>query len=205
MNRNVYIFSGESYMVRESLEKLKESLDIQMEELNVMVFSEMPPAEQIIEACAAVPFLSPVRLVAVRDCTALTTSGNKEDAKKIADYLDRLPDTTVLALCTSDTPDKRRTLYKRAGELGAVREFAKPGPAECAAFVAEQAKRHGAHIGKAAAQQLVGLVGCDYFALENETAKLAVFSGGGEITGAHVNACVSRSLEYNVFEIPPLL
>jgi DNA polymerase-3 subunit delta len=82
-----------------------------------------------------------------------------------------------------------------------VREFVQPSPVNCADFVAEQAKRNGVRIGKAAAQQLVSLVGCDYFALGNETAKLAVYSDGGEITGAHVTVCVSRSLEYNVFEI----
>jgi DNA polymerase-3 subunit delta len=205
MKRNVYVFAGEGYMVRESLAQLKASLDIQMEELNVSVFSEMPTVDQLIEACAAVPFLSPMRLVAVRDCTALTAAGGKEDAKKIADYLDRLPDTTALALCVADAPDKRRTLYKRAGELGTVREFSTPSPADCAGFVAEQAARQGARIGRAAAQQLVGLVGCDYYALANEAAKLAVYSGGKEITAAHVNACVSRSLEYNVFEIHRLL
>jgi DNA polymerase-3 subunit delta len=201
MKRNVYVFAGEGYMVRESLAQLKASLDIQMEELNVTVFSDMPSADQLIEACASVPFLSPVRMVAVRDCTALTAAGGKDDAKKIADYLERLPDTTVLALCVADAPDKRRTLYKRAGELGTVREFPAPSPAECTEFVIKQAQRQGARIGWPAAQQLIGLMGCDYYALANEVAKLAVYSGGGEITAAHVTACVAKSLEYNVFEI----
>ncbi len=200
-DKNLYILSGESYMVRDSLKKLKASLDIQMEELNVTVFNDMPGAEQLIEACASVPFLSPVRLIIVRDCSVLTNSGNKDEARKIAEYLDRLPDTTVLALCAAEAPDKRRTLYKRAMEIGTVREFAPPTPAGCAAFVTEQAKRQGARISAAAAQQLVALVGCDYFALENEVAKLAVYSGFGEITDSDVAACVSRSLEYNVFEI----
>lgn len=201
MKRNIYVFAGESYMVRESFARLKASLDIQMEELNVTVFGEMPPADLLIETCAAVPFLSPVRLVAVRDCTALTAAGDKDEAKKIADYLNLLPDTTVLALCVAEAPDKRRTLYKRAAELGTVREFPQANPAGCVSFVVEQAKRQGARIGRAVAQQLVDLVGCDYYALANEAAKLAVYSGGGEITAAHVKACAARSLEYNVFEI----
>jgi len=201
MKCNVYVFAGESYMVRESFARLKASLDIQMEELNVTVFSEMPPADQLIETCAAVPFLSPVRLVAVRDCTALTAAGDKDEAKKIADYLERLPDTTVLALCVAEAPDKRRTLYKRAAELGTVREFPEPNPAGCVSFVAEQAKKQGARIGRVAAQLLVDLVGCDYYALANEVAKLAVYTGGREITAKDVSACAARTLEYNVFEI----
>ena len=188
-------------MVRESVTKLKASLDIQMEELNVTIYNEMPDTQQLIEACAAVPFLSETRLVAVRDCALLTPSGSKEEAKRLADYIERLPDTTVLVLCTPDAPDKRKTLYKRAGEVGVVREFEAPNPSACAAFAAEQAKKHGARMNAAAAQQLVALAGCDYYALANEAAKLAVYSNFGEITAAHVTACVSKSLEYNVFEI----
>ncbi len=188
-------------MVRESLNRLRASLDIQMEELNVTIYNEMPDTQQLIEACAAVPFLSETRLVAVRDCALLTPSGSKEEAKRLTDYLGRLPDTTVLALCTPDAPDKRKALYKRACEIGVVKEFEAPSPAGCAAFAAEEAKKHGARMSAAAAQQLVALAGCDYYALANEAAKLAVFSSFGEITAAHVNACVSKSLEYNVFEI----
>ncbi len=201
MDKNVYLFSGEGYMVRAGLKKLRESLDIEFDELNVMMYGSMPGADELIEACAAVPFLSPLRLVAVTDCTVLTATGSKEEAKRIADSLDRLPDSTVLVLCTPDAPDKRRALYKRISEIGTIREYAIPGPGECAAFVAAQAKTHGARIGTAAAQKLVSVVGYDYYALENEVTKLAVYSAFGEITAAHVAACVSRSLEYNVFEI----
>lgn len=188
-------------MVRESLSKLKASLPIQFEELNVTIYNEMPDTQNLIEACAAVPFLSETRLVAVRDCGILTPSGSKDEAKKLADYIDRLPDTTVLALCTPDAPDKRRALYKRAGEIGVVKEFEAPNPAACAAFAVEQAKKHGARMNAEAARQLVALAGCDYYALQNEVGKLAVYSGFGEITAAHVTACVAKSLEYNVFEI----
>ncbi len=189
-------------MVRGSLNKLKASLNIQMEELNVTIYNEMPDVQQLIEACAAVPFLADNRLVVVRDCALLTSAtGGKDDAKRLADYIERLPDTTVLVLCTPDAPDKRKTLYKRACEIGVVKDFEAPNPSACAAFAAEQAKAHGAKMNAAAAQQLVALAGCDYYALENEVSKLAVYAGFGEITAAHVNACVSKSLEYNVFEI----
>ena len=200
-NKNLYLFSGESYMVRARLKKLRESLDIPFEELNVSMYGSMPAADELIEACAAVPFLSPLRLVAVTDCTVLAASGNKEEAKKLADNIDRLPDSTILVLCTSEAPDKRRVLYKRISEIGSVTEFGKPDPGACAAFVISQAEMQGARISAAAAQKLISLVGCDYYALENETAKLAVYSGFGDISAAHVAACVSRTLEYNVFEI----
>ena len=196
MKRNVYVFAGEGYMVRESLARLRASLDIQMEELNVTVFSEMPSADQLIETCAAVPFLSPVRLVAVRDCTALTAAGNKDEAKKIADYLERLPDTTVLALCVAEALDKRRILYKRAAELGTVREF----PAQLrSASIRSGAAKAGRKLARAARSSLSIWWG-------------AIITAGNEVInwrckrrqrdyGGACECCVSRSLEYNVFEI----
>ena len=187
--------------MRSSLKKLKGVLNIPNETLNITEYKTVPKVDELIAACAEYPFMAEHRLLAVLDCPWLGTSGSAEDAKKLAAYLDKMPETTVLVLCSTDAPDKRRTLYKRIAELGEVREFAAPTAAACADFVAAQAKIQGARISAKTAEELVALSGCDYFTLENETAKLAVYSGFQEITSAYVKACASRSLEYNVFEI----
>lgn len=199
--KNIYIFSGESYMVRDSLNKLKQALDIQNDMLNINEYKAMPKADELIAACAEYPFMADKRLLAVMDCTVLTTKGSAEEAKKITAYLDKMPESTVLVLCIDGTPDKRRSLYKRIKELGEVREFAAPTAAACASFVIQQVKDQGAKISARTAEELVALTGCDYYTLVNEAAKLAVYSDFKEITSAHVKTCASRSLEYNVFEI----
>ncbi|MDD5016841.1 MAG: DNA polymerase III subunit delta [Eubacteriales bacterium] len=197
----VYIFAGESYMVRHSLDDLKQSLGIQYEQMNTTEYKTMPKADELIEACAVYPFMSDMRLVAVRDCSVLTAKGSAEEAKRIEACIDGMPETTVLALCTDDMPDKRRALYKHVKQTGEIKEFSPPKQAACIDFVMSQAKRQGAAITRISAEALVAIVGCDYYALENETAKLAVYSGFKEILPAHLAACASRSLEYNVFEI----
>lgn len=199
--KNTYIFAGEGYRVRESLKKLKDSLAIPYETLNITEYKTAPKVDELIAACAEYPFMAEQRLLAVLDSPWLGASGGAEDAKKLASYLEKMPDTTVLVLCSENAPDKRRTLYKRIAEMGEVREFAAPTAAACADFVVAQAKAQGARIAPKTAEELVALSGCDYFTLENETAKLAVYSGFKEITSAHVKVCASRSLEYNVFEI----
>ena len=199
--KNSYIFAGEGYMVRSSLNKLKSVLNISNETLNITEYKTTPKVDELIAACAEYPFMAEHRLLAVLDCPWLGASGSAEDAKKLAAYLEKMPETTVLVLCSGDAPDKHRTLYKRIAETGEVREFAAPTAAACADFVTAQAKIQGARISAKTAEELVALSGCDYFTLENEIAKLAVYSGFQEITPAHVKACASRSLEYNVFEI----
>lgn len=199
--KNLYIFAGEGYMVRDSLKKLKLALNIPNDMLNITEYKTMPKADELIAACAEYPFMADNRLLAVLDCTVLTTTGSAEEAKKLTAYLDKMPDSTVLVLCTDGTMDKRRSLYKRVKELGEVHEFTAPTAAVCASFVVQQAKAQGAKISARTAEELVALAGCDYYTLENETAKLAVYCNFKEITSAHVKACASRSLEFNVFEI----
>lgn len=201
-NKNLYLFAGERYMVLKSLNELIASLDISIPEINVTGFRSMPDADALIEACAGLPLMAEKRLVYVTDYTALTGEGSAEDAKKLANHLDRLPDTTVLALCCEGMPDKRRVLYKRFAEMGIVREFPPPKNNECAAFAVEQAKKQGARLSGTTAGVLVTLAGCDYYTIENEVQKLALYAGAGaEISAEHVRQCAARTLDYNIFEL----
>lgn len=206
MEQNMYLFAGEHYMVMKALSALTASLDIALPEINVTGFKTMPETDALIEACAALPMMAEKRLVYVSDYTALTSEGDSEGAKKLAGYLPRLPETTVLALCCEGLPDKRRVLYKRIAETGVVREFPAPKETECAAFAVEQAKAQGVRMNLATAALLVKLAGCDYATIENEAAKLAVYVGPGEeIKPSHVRECASRTLDYNIFELHSLL
>ncbi len=200
---NIYIFTGESYMINKRIQKLK--CMAANPDLNVAEYKTMPASAELISACAQVPFMSDVRVVAITDCSVLNASGSAEEAKKIAVYLDKMPDTTVLAMCSTEPPDKRRTLYKYVKQNGTVNEFAAPNNAACVSFAAKKAKELGATISAKAAQELVSIAGRDYYTLENEVNKLAVYCNFGEITLAHIAECASRSLEYNVFEIHNLL
>ncbi len=216
--KNLFLFSGDRYMVLKSLGELTASLDLPLPEINVTGFRTMPDADTLIEACAALPLMAEKRLVYVSDYTAMSggkaekegADGEAGDAKKdkgsaeankLAAYLDRFPESTVLALGVDGAPDKRRTLYKRIAEKGVVRDFPSPSPAECAAFAVAQAKAQGTRISGTAAAQLVGVAGCDYYTIENEISKLAAYAGFGEITAEHIRQCASRTLDYNIFEL----
>ncbi len=205
MSKKVYIFSGESYMVNESLKKLKTGLGIEHPEFNITEFKTMPKAKELIEACSSVPFMSDLRLVAVSDCLVITSKGSTDEAKSIADFIPGIPETTALALLTYEPLDKRRSIYSQVKKYGEVKEFLPPGRKECIAFVRRKAKEYGADISAKAASELVAAAGCDYYALEGEAAKLAAYSGYSEITETHVRECASKSLEYSVFEIHGLL
>ena len=204
MDKNLYILTGENYMIRKSVTRLEESLDIQHPQLNIVDFKTMPKADELKDACLAVPFMANKRLVIVSDCTVLS-KGSAEEAKRISAFLEKIPESTVLVLCIEGAADKRRVLYKQINKRGIVRDFAAPRRAESIGFVVQCAKEQGASISRKAAEMVVDAVGYDYYALDNETAKLAVYSGFKEIKPEHVSECVSATLEYNVFELHGLL
>lgn len=202
---NIYLFCGDSFLIKKNVKALKESLNIQNEELNVATYRDMPSVDELIGACSQVPFMSDKRLVILSEVSLLAAKANADEGKLLAQFLPTLPDTTVLVMCFSGAPDKRRVLYKQIGKLGQIKQHNDPKPDACASFAVDEAKKAGAKISRAAAGELVELVGCDYFALRNEIGKLAIYADGGEITPKHIKECVSRSLEVDVFKLHNLL
>ncbi|MBT3319051.1 MAG: DNA polymerase III subunit delta [Clostridia bacterium] len=201
---NIYLFCGDSFLIKKNVKTLRESLNIQNGQLNVATFRDMPSVDELVGACAQVPFMSDKRLVILRDAALLAAKSNAEEGKRLAEYLADLPSTTVLVMCYEGAPDKRRVLYKQIGKLGQLKEYADPKPDACVAFAVGEAKKASVGVSSTVARELVDLVGCDYFALRNEIEKLAIYSDGDEITSAHIKECVSRSLEVDVFELHKL-
>ncbi len=198
---NLYLLAGNGYMIKKNLDEIKASLNIEYEELNFVVFRDMPAVGEVVDACSSVPFMSEKRLVVLKDTRLLSGKGSKEDGKELADYLERLPETSVLIMCYEGEPDKRRALYKRATKLGKVISNAEPKAPACVSFAMEKAKKAGAVMKKQQAELIVEIAGCDYYVIENEVDKLAVYAKGRQITEEDIKRCVSRTLEYSSFEL----
>ena len=198
---NLYLLTGNGYMIKKNLDEIKASLNIEYEELNLVVFREMPAVSEVIDACSSVPFMSDKRLIVLKDTRLLSGKGSKEEGKKLADYLENLPETSVLVMCYEGGPDKRRTLYKRAAKFGKVISNDDPKAPVCVSFAMDKSKKAGAVLKRQQASLLVEIAGCDYYVIENEVDKLAVYAKGRQITDDDIKQCVSRTLEYSSFEL----
>ena len=202
---NLYLLSGNGYMINKNIKMLRDKIGIQLEELNVTAFRDMPAVSELVDVCSNVPLMSDKRLVILKDAQVLSPKAGKEDSKKLAEYLQKLPATSVLIMCYEGDPDRRRALYKYIKKQGTVYEYPEPKDIDCINFTMQYARKNGASIDRQAAALLVGIAGCDYYAVENEMEKLIVYSGGREILKKHIKECASKSLEYNVFEVHSLL
>lgn len=143
------------------------------------------------DAVSTVPFLSPRRLVVVRDLGA-----NKLLAEQLQTLVDAVADTTDLVIIEShiDGRSKYLTNLKKYAE---VRQFAHLDGDALVAWVIEQTNVLGGKISRQVAQQLVDRVGSNQQLIDNELAKLVLYNP--KITQESVNELTAYTPQSSIF------
>ena len=110
-----YLFTGEeNFVKREALRRLEQKLLPEgLEALNENIL-EGKTADDIIAACETLPMMAERRLVVVRDYAPLMSGqskGEKEESERLAEYLNRLPETCCLVMYMRGAADGRKALF----------------------------------------------------------------------------------------------
>lgn len=161
------------------------------------IFDGAAAAAEIIMAAETVSFDAGKRVILVRD-SKLFAAGRKEDSEKIADYLPKIPEDTVLIFAESET-DRRTRSFKKAQELGGAFECAPLSPHDLAKWLISVAKKSGAKLEPPAANLLIRTCGTGMFNLENELRKLIAYCG--EITPQAIAEISTPTLESRIFDL----
>jgi len=163
-------------------------------------FDGKTPAYDIIMAAETVPFLAERRFVLVRD-SGLFDTGQKENSAVIAEFLEKIPDTTIIVFAESKI-DRRSKPFKEITKVGAVIDCAPPTPNELSTWVTRLAKEKGKKIAPPIAHQLVRTVGTNMWTLSTEMEKLAAYVGSGEeITAGDIETICTPTLESKIFDL----
>ncbi len=191
-----YLLSGEEEYVKESaLAALVERVDVISRDLNLQ-YLDGGAADDVITACETLPFFSEQRLVVCR----FLPQG--DEGKRLAEYLPRLPETSLLIFFVRGKADEKLGLVKALRKAERAVDFDPLTPFDAARWVRQQARRLDAPITEEAARFLVSLVGTDVSALHSELAKAAFYAGAGqEVTKEVIAACVTRNVELRVFDM----
>ncbi len=192
--RAYYLHGDEEYLKDLALNELKALCgdpDLGVSDLT------NPSAQEIIEASETLPFFCERRLVIVRE---LKTAADK-DAKAIAAYLPKIPDTTVLAVFERGAADKRKALFKAFAAIKADVDFAILGDEEAARFCVKTAAKRGCTMEPREARLLVAMVGTSLMDLNNELSKCCDYVGSGAISADVMSALVRRNVETNIFHM----
>ena len=141
-----YIFYGtEQYLKKQYENRLRqEFLNDIAGDMNISIFNGEADVNSIIDAAETMPFFADKRLILVKD-SKLFKVGRKNDSEEIADYIEKIPQSTCLVFI-EDEVDKRGKLYKVAAKAGRGVEFKTPEEKELIVWAQKQLKRSGVDI-----------------------------------------------------------
>jgi len=205
------LYGADSFSRREAFLELRRSLDSDgsLETNTLRLAARDAKAEEVVAACAAMPFLGDNRLVIVDGLLKLVEESGKRSRKSeapspalaawqpLVDFVPQMPETTVLLLLDGPV-SKDNPLLKALAPSAEVRTFAPPEPRALDRWVLERAKGAGVKMEPRAAKALAEMVGgqgdrrgaeyVDTWALASELEKLAAYAGGEVIREQDVRA-----------------
>lgn len=151
------------------------------------------PIREIRNTLQAAPFLVTSRLMIVEDLGA-----QKPDAEAAGSLLEGVPDTTVVIFVDREA-DKRTAYFKTLSAKARAVEFAPVKGPQLLGWIEKEAGRQGGSIDRAAAQELVRLVGEDQWALAGEIAKLVAYEAN--VTKETVAILAVPRLSVTIFDL----
>jgi DNA polymerase-3 subunit delta len=199
-----YVFHGDdTFSQAERLAGVLARLgDPAMLELNTTRFSGLMPFADLQQACSAMPFLAPVRVVVVNDLFA--AKPDRAFMDKLLEFLPQLPESTRLFFLESQVlPANHRVLKLAASEkAGYVKRFDRPQGNEVVNWVRQRTAEKGGRFSSRAAHLLAANAGNDLQLLENEVEKLILYKGAeAEVEEADVQLLSPYAAEASIFEL----
>ncbi len=197
---NFYFMAGEdTFSLVEEVNRWKDAFlekygDTDLEELD----GENASVEVIANALQASPFLSPKRLVILRNFLATRKA---EQANTLLPTLQKLPDSTFLLMAELSEPDKRSSIFKTVSTLATQRLFLKPKGAQLNLWIRRRVEALQAKIDSHVADYLISWVGDDLLRIQNEVEKLSLYAQGKPITPAMIDELVADNVQKSIFTL----
>ena len=185
---------------RKYLEKYRDGLDI-----SILDFEENLTLERIEAEMTAMPFLTPKRLVVLKNF--LLASGQKAEFQdKVRLILKKIPETTLVIFYESGLPDRRSKLFKQLDQPRFSQNFPNLTEIQLRNWLKNWALENKTKLNEESIATLVEYVGNDLWRMENELLKLALYNMGEkernrEIKKEDVQLLVSRKVEVFDFDL----
>jgi DNA polymerase-3 subunit delta len=185
--------------------------------VNTSIFDDRQLSlSQLKDACSAVPFLCPYRLVIAKGLLGrfelksgserrTTRSRAKlnsglEEWMGLAEYVRQMPPTTMLVLIDGEIKANNR-LLKSVASQAKVMVFAPVSDRNLSDWIQDRVKQGGGTISSGAVKLLVGLVGADLWTMSSEIDKLLAYCSGQVIIEDSVKQVTSYAREANIFSL----
>lgn len=193
----VYLFFGEEdYLKRMYRDKMKQAVLDGGDEMNYSYFEGKDvDVVQVREMADTLPFFSEYRIVIVEN------SGLFKAANEMAEYLEQMPDTTILVFVEKEI-DKRNKLYKYVSKNGLAVEMNAMTAKEMKAWLAVLLKQSNRQMRESTAEYFLEQVDNSMTNVQNELEKLIAYTEGREeITREDIDAVCSVQITGRIFQM----
>ena len=195
--KNCYLLKGDDeFLLIRSYELIREALNIQVSELNLLIFKEDVDFDNVIKALETMPVFDNKKLIYVK-----LTSKDFKNEDKLSDYFNSINESSVLVVSVGNTGYLKN--HEKSFEIVDCNrlntEFIFP-------FVAAELKKKSKTISKSACELLCEYSNCDLAKINNELSKLVSYIGDREVVEAEdVKLLVNKSVEFQIFELTEAL
>jgi DNA polymerase-3 subunit delta len=195
----LFFFGPNQFMVNKAVSALKDRyLKSSGGDLNMVSFDgESLQSQSFLAEIQAMPLLASSRLVIVRN---IFKNKSKDTLDRMVDYIDKVPDSTVVIFADSE-PDKRLRLFKKLSAVKGAKEYGLFDLGKIRQFIIEEVEARGAKIDSSAVNALSSYVGDDLWQISNEIDKLSSYCNGGTISVADVELLVEKNIFGNAFSM----
>ncbi len=163
----------------------------------VILYGSDVNAKDIISQARAFPMMSDYLVVIVKEAQ------NMKDIENLADYLDKIPPTTILVINYKYKKlDKRRALAKYIDKKGVLFESKKLYDSNIPDWITKYLTSKKYNITPKATQMIADFLGNDLHKVRNELEKLMVaLPPSKRIDDADVEYNIGISKDFNIFEL----
>jgi len=214
-----YILYGkDDFSLQQELEKIKGELgNEEMLAVNTSILDgQQLRLSQLTDACSAVPFLCPCRLVVVKGLLGRFEARSRQERKparskaknkpamdewdSLPEYIKQIQPSTILVMIDGELKANNR-LMKTLAPQAKIKGFPQFSDRDLSHWIQTRIKEGGGTISPAALKLLVELVGADLWTMSGEIEKLLSYCSGQLITEDHVKQLTSYAREANIFAL----
>ncbi len=195
----VYAICGDDqWLKNKSLENIKNSLQIDLPEMNCFTYEDGVDIDELLTACNTLPFFSMQKLVVVHNFVFPNGKKANEIKEKLANYSAKADESCVLVFVCDDDKNFKTMAGIQLVNCKHLDERA------VASWIVAFCKRQGKQIASDVAGKIAQYCLCDMSRVATETEKLCSFAKG-EITSADVELLVHKDANYEIFKLSEMI
>jgi DNA polymerase-3 subunit delta len=211
----LYILAGpDDFSLNQALRDIKNGLGdaAALETCTTVLEGQRVSVDELKNVVETVPFLAEKRLAIIYGLIERFESASRSDRPRAGKAgpqdptpfitcLGSAPDTTVVIMVESETPDLAKSRFKELVAKAQIKTFPLLKEPRLKPWVQRRVTDLGGTISPAAVDALVQLVGSNLWAMANEVDKLVACAVGRRIEEADVRSLVGYTQEVSVFSM----